>query len=143
METYRDFIIHAGVKGMKWGVWNEETAKRYKGLGIKAQASTPTEAPKSFAGSSGGGSDEDEDDLEDILNEILKTAQDSQGDFGEFIDSLREKAYNKYLKDKVEETKDKAQNFIDKYLYLRDAYLYMNESERKQLREQAKKNRKK
>ena len=31
METYRDSIIHSGVKGMKWGVWNEETRRRRTG----------------------------------------------------------------------------------------------------------------
>lgn len=27
----KDGLIHSGVKGMKWGVWNEETRRRYSG----------------------------------------------------------------------------------------------------------------
>lgn len=30
-------LMHYGVKGMKWGVWNEETASRYRGESSKAK----------------------------------------------------------------------------------------------------------
>ena len=33
----KDEIYHHGVKGMKWGVWNEETARRRKGDNVKQQ----------------------------------------------------------------------------------------------------------
>ena len=29
MESYKDFIIHSGVKGMSWGVRNEDTLRKY------------------------------------------------------------------------------------------------------------------
>lgn len=29
MEHYDDYLVHYGVKGMHWGVWNNETRERY------------------------------------------------------------------------------------------------------------------
>ncbi len=44
------FLAHHGTKGMKWGVWNDETKRKYGVLS------------KSVAGGGGGGSDDDEGD---------------------------------------------------------------------------------
>ena len=30
-ERYSNFLMHHGIKGMKWGVWNDETKARYVG----------------------------------------------------------------------------------------------------------------
>lgn len=32
VEPPSNYLMHYGVKGMKWGVWNEETTDRYSGL---------------------------------------------------------------------------------------------------------------
>lgn len=43
-----DVLIHHGVKGMKWGHWNEETKRRYSGSGslMKKHGDSISEALK-------------------------------------------------------------------------------------------------
>lgn len=56
METYKDFIMHVGVKGMKWGVWNEETRGKYLGFGAKrAHKSAVRKAEKIVKSENKGG----------------------------------------------------------------------------------------
>lgn len=39
LSKAEEFLLHSGVKGMKWGVWNEETRRKYAG-GSGRKAST-------------------------------------------------------------------------------------------------------
>lgn len=73
MENYRDFIMHAGVKGMSWGVRNEDTLRKY-GLLTKGpkelKKTTLKDAAYAAKGSSGGETGDDEwDDLPEDPNE--------------------------------------------------------------------------
>jgi len=79
METYRDFIAHHGVSGMKWGVRNQETLRKYGLLGsLKNNAGAV--ADRAGVGGSGGFKDPDApenwEDLEDGSNYM---AVDSKG----------------------------------------------------------------
>lgn len=108
METYRDLIIHAGVKGMRWGVWNEETTRRYKGF-LSKNGPEPTkktvEDAYSGKGSSGGGSDEDElvDYYDPVTGEIVKVPKwlltekplDDNGEYRRRKNDLRNQSYKK------------------------------------------------
>ena len=40
-RDYRDTLAHHGVQGMKWGVWNDETAARYNGSSTKKKKTVP------------------------------------------------------------------------------------------------------
>lgn len=51
-----DFLAHYGVKGMKWGEWNDETKRKY-GL-LKA------------AGGGGGGGDDDDEEERSAIDRI-------------------------------------------------------------------------
>lgn len=50
MENENDFLEHYGIKGMHWGVWNEETQARRTG-GFKRNARKAKEKAKSYADS--------------------------------------------------------------------------------------------
>ena len=39
MDTGEQYLMHHGVKGMKWGEWNAETAARYSGTKRNAKQS--------------------------------------------------------------------------------------------------------
>lgn len=42
--TYLDYLAHHGVKGMRWGVWNEETERKYRGSSASTHSMDEREA---------------------------------------------------------------------------------------------------
>lgn len=70
MENYRQELSHAGTKGMKWGVRNQDTLRKY-GL-LKTAAGNKGEAATSSQGSAGmgGGSSSEDDEMIEILDPI-------------------------------------------------------------------------
>lgn len=48
-----DYVVHSGVKGMKWGVWNEETKRRRVAQKKRQRKEDMTDAAKSAAISAG------------------------------------------------------------------------------------------
>lgn len=40
MEPKKDELYHHGIKGMKWGEWNDDTRARYSGVRVKRDSSS-------------------------------------------------------------------------------------------------------
>lgn len=65
-------LTHSGVKGMKWGVWNEETKARYNGTKNLTAGGSSKDESQSVSGGGGGIVDEDEILTDEFMDKYAK-----------------------------------------------------------------------